>query len=148
MSTKSTIQTLINTNLASASSISAVEHRAVVDSLLNELFPATTNYTLATGDFQYNLNFTKSGNFCLVQGFFKNGSAFSINGENLFTIPNSLYYPKVTVKLFGFLSTTPTGKGLYLGNTGDAFAPNQFKLLNGIGAGDILQINSIYIVND
>ena len=39
MSTKTIIQNLINTNLADASSITAAEHRAVENALLNELYP-------------------------------------------------------------------------------------------------------------
>jgi len=39
MSTKTIIQTLINTNLADSSTILASEHREVEIALLNELFP-------------------------------------------------------------------------------------------------------------
>lgn len=148
MSTKATIQSSINGNLADESDILAHELRTVENLMLDEFFPTTDNYVLSTGDHQYNLHFTKSGNFCHVHGFIKNGAAVAVNGENFFTIPNSIYYPEITTYLLGFLDGSADGKRLYIGQSTDPFAPNKIRLMNGIGAGDIVRINTTYIVND
>lgn len=146
MATKSNLITSINTQITAI--VTIVKHRLSMLEVVNELFPTTDNYVLATGDHQYNLHFTKSGNFCHVQGFIKNGAAVAVNGENFFTIPNSIYYPKITTYTLGFLDGSADGKRLYFGQASDPFAPNQIRLMNGIGAGDIVRINTTYIVND
>lgn len=150
MSTKTTLITSNNTKIRNNVGLidRDTDHATFNVELIDELFPSTTNYTLATGDKQYNLNFTKSGNMCHVHGFIKNGAAFAVNGENMFTIPNSIYYPKITTYLLGFLEASATGKRLYFGDSTDPFAPNQLKLMNGIGSGDLVRINTTYIVND
>lgn len=86
MSTKATIQALINANLADGSSITASEHRAVEDMLLNELYPTpiyetrdsntitteNTNSAFLTNSYQ--INIVKQGRVVTIIGKIINGS--------------------------------------------------------------------------
>ena len=108
MATKSTIQTLINTNLADASNITASEHRAVENSLLNELYPtaiyetqATTNTITAKNptiaNLNYNISIVKQGRLVTISGIlFNNTSSIISDSEYFFEIINSEYFPDTT----------------------------------------------------
>jgi hypothetical protein len=147
MATKTTIQNLIDTNLASGSNITATEHRAVLNTILNELFPTSDTYIVATGDVQYNLTFTKVGNKCTLSGSIANSANSIIGGVKLFDIPNSIYFPKKLVFLFGQTQFTSQNTSLVISD-GSFIFPNSFYLDGALPAFSILEINITYIVND
>jgi len=147
MSTKSVIQSLINTKLADASDILASELREVEDIFLTELFPSTTNVVLATGDLQYNINFTKSGNFCTMQGFVKNNSASIINGVNIYTVSNTIYQAKHIQQFSGIRQGTSNVINFRLGTTVSTF-PNQLLLQTALASNATVNFSLTYIVND
>lgn len=110
MSTKTTIQTLINTNLADSSNITAFEHRAVENALLNELYPTVINETHATTNTvtakntnlttnEYSVSICKQGRVVTINGTIINNSN-NIIGTNsnhwFFEIINSEYFPLTT----------------------------------------------------
>lgn len=96
MSTKTNIQNLINTNLADSSSITASEHRAVENSLLNELYPtpvyetqATTNTITAKNatinNLNYDISIVKQGRLVTISGILWNNTGSIIDdSENYF----------------------------------------------------------------
>ena len=104
MADKTTIQNLINTNLADASNILASEHRAVEDALLlnsygtvvledyNNVTDATPNTTPFDADLWYQLRFVKQGRKVSVNGYLYNRSASIVTGEWL-TFDASEYTP-------------------------------------------------------
>jgi hypothetical protein len=108
MATKSTIQTLINTNLADASNITASEHRAVENSLLNELYPtaiyetqATTNTITAKNttitNLDYQISIVKQGRLVTITGIlWNNTSAIVSDTDYFFEIINTEYFPDTT----------------------------------------------------
>ena len=146
MATKTTIQNLINSNLASGSNITASEHRAVLSTVLNELFPASENFIVTTGDIQYNLTFTKSGNFCNISGTFANGSEEIIGGINLLNIPNSIYFPKKNIFFLGFTHSYEQVRLVV--SDGTFSPPNAIFLEGSLPIASILDFNITYIVND
>lgn len=102
MATKATIQTLINTNLATNSTITAAEHRAVENQLLNEIYPdiitvteADTNiFTAATISgvvFSYRLNVVKIGRLVTIKGWIKLTTSSSVTERVYATITNPEY---------------------------------------------------------
>jgi len=110
MSTKSTIQTLINTNLADSSDILASEHRAVENALLNELYPDIVNESDSGVDFNitdkntintdlgYNIYIIKQGRLVTIKGEIINNSEIIISDEAdnyFFEIIGSDYIPHV-----------------------------------------------------
>jgi hypothetical protein len=116
MSTKSTIQNLINTNLANGSTITAVEHRAVENILLNELFqtqyrelyeqvitPDLTITDNATTNLFYDISFIKRGNTVFVNGYIRNKTGSIFSGKIL-DILNSEFSPKTSNTYFVNLS--------------------------------------------
>jgi hypothetical protein len=103
MSTKATIQTLINTNLADGSSITASEHRAVENSLLNELYPSNiyetqgsnTITTENTSNFGYQIHIIKQGRLVTITGLIINNNSFIVGnniGNWFFEIVNSEFF--------------------------------------------------------
>lgn len=109
MSTKTNIQNLINTNLADASSITASEHRAVENALLNELYPTpiyessestntitSKNSAIATN--LYGVSIVKQGRLVTISGYLTNNSFNILNNSSwFFEIINSEYFPDTTV---------------------------------------------------
>lgn len=98
---KSDIQTLINTNLANTSNITASEHRAVEDSLLNAFYPTIINVdktdssiltfnSAFEGIVDYSLNICKIGRLVTITGVIYRMSGSSTDW--FFSITNSEYY--------------------------------------------------------
>lgn len=92
MSTRTQLQTLINTNLANASSITAAEHREVENSLLNELYPTvtfetrvsnsiTTENTTYTGN-NYQIYIAKQGRKVTIYGSITNSTSNMVGGSS------------------------------------------------------------------
>lgn len=103
MSIKSVILSLINTKLASASNITASEHREVEVALLDNLYPTVINETHATTNtittkntvntnLQYNVNIYKQGRTVFINGFIKNNSGSAVN-DFFLKIVGSEYLP-------------------------------------------------------
>ena len=103
MSTKTQIQTLINTNLADGSSITAPEHREVENSLLNELYPtniyetqsSNTITTENTSNFGYQIHIIKQGRLVTITGSIINNNSFIVGnniGNWFFEIVNSEFF--------------------------------------------------------
>ena len=100
MATKATIETLINTNLATNSLITAAEHRAVENQLLNEFYPSTltvtqadtTIFTAATISgvvFSYKFNVVKIGRLVTITGYIHLATSSSVTPRVYATITNS-----------------------------------------------------------
>jgi hypothetical protein len=120
MSTKTTIQNLIDTNLADSSSITAAEHRAVENALLNELYPSNiyetrvsntitsenTNSSFLTNS--YEINIVKQGRLVTISGKLINESATSVtNSVNswFFQIVGTEYLQSTSVpSVIGFVN--------------------------------------------
>lgn len=147
MSTKAEIQTLINTKLADGSDILASELREVENIQLNEKFPTTANVVLATGDLQYDLNFTKSGNFCVLQGFIKNNGTTIVNGVNFYTVSTVIYQAKHVQLFNGILNGSQVVVNLRLGSSSSSF-PNELRLQTAIASGTTVNFSLTYITND
>jgi hypothetical protein len=131
MSTKNTIQSLINTNLADASTITASEHREVEYSLLNEIYPTVafetrasnsitnenSNVQFVTNDYQ--INIAKQGRKVTIYGTIINGSAFIV-GDTLnawfFEIVNSEYLQKTGTYAYGNVRASNWSSFVYLNN--------------------------------
>ena len=146
MATKTTIQNLIDTNLASGSDITATEHRAVLNTILNELFPTSDTYIVTSGDIQYNITFTKIGNFCTITGTIGNGAEEIIGGVSVFTIPKAIYFPKKSVYFSGL---TQFSEQVRLVVSDDDFSPHNSLYIDGaLPIASILDFNLTYIVND
>lgn len=147
MSTKATIQGLINSLIRSNPAlIDKTEHADVEDILLNEFFPENYNMQdLATTPnlFSYDINFSKIGNLVYVYGWFKNNTSSVITSESLLLIDNPLYYGKTgqTFAFQGLVNETYQNINFYLGNDTIAFDGN-------CGAFETLIINSTYKTND
>lgn len=116
MANKTTIQNLIDTNLASGSDITAIEHRAVLTSVLDNLYPTplvdthlTTNViTSVNANLEYQLTFTKVGRLVNVNGFIVNVSVSILDIEDIATISNAEYNPFDTFVLQGHNSSGQT----------------------------------------
>lgn len=92
---KTTIQSLIDTNLADTSNIEATEHREVEHALLNEMYgtvvsdtQATTNVLTANTPASrlYDVKIVKQGRKVTITGFIKNTSGSMLNNARFFSI--------------------------------------------------------------
>ncbi len=116
MSTKTIIQTLINTNLADSSTILASEHREVEIALLNELFP--TEYRELHEDLLpdeleittpwvsylfYDISFVKRGNTVYINGYVRNKTGAIFSGKVL-NIDTTEYNTKTNRQYFASCS--------------------------------------------
>ena len=116
MSTKTIIQTLINTNLADSSTILASEHREVEIALLNELFP--TEYrelheqslpdeleitTPGLSNLFYDISFVKRGNTVYLNGYVRNKTGAIFSGKVL-NIDTTEYNTKTDRQYFASCS--------------------------------------------
>ena len=144
MSTKTTIQNLIDTNLASGSNITATEHRAVLTSVLNNLYPTpisdtqlTTNVvTKISTNFIYNLQFSKVGRNIHIYGGVTNISGSILGGvEDILKVTTAEFEPYTTYTLIGSKSN---------GNVSFSFNSNALTLVSSIGVGETIIINQTY----
>ena len=109
MATKTTIENLINSNLASGSNITASEHRAVLNIILNELYSdvilqdttLTEILSPLTSDISYKILISKNGNNVNINGFIRNvGSSAIAEGFELFDIVDTEYRQRVPLDSF------------------------------------------------
>ena len=145
MAIKTDIQSTINTNLSDASNIQAVEHRAVEDALLNEMYKVatvkdtnlTTNViTLNDANFEYNLTFKKQGGLVYVYGYVSNVTSNLLNGGNFAEITNSEYFSP--------------GSTLNVGSNSNlqfAIINNFLILVGSIAPFETNNVNGVFIVN-
>lgn len=150
MSNKTTLSSLIATNLASGSPIPASKHREVETALLNELYGTAVNDTQATTNVltaddaatkEYTVEIVKQGREVTISGFIKNNTASMIAGEVFFTINVGDYTQNATVKtFFGNLQTTGANVRMALG-------ASTLTLIDTIGAGATVFFNVTYNVN-
>lgn len=146
MATKTTITSLINSNLADSSDILASEHRAVEIALLNAFYPTTQNETQATdvlttadANFDYDLNFTKIGRLVHVTGTATNVSGSILGfGSNVFEFKTGEFYPNTTInQVFnsGGIAFSITASG-------------ELQALTSITVGDTIYFNFNYSTQD
>ena len=144
MSTKTTIQNLIDTNLASGSNITATEHRAVLTSVLNNLYPTpisdtqlTTNVVTKIGTkFTYNLQFSKVGRNIHIYGGVTNISGSVLNSlEEILEVTNAEFEP--------YTSYTLIGSNIN-GNVLLSFSSDALMLVSSMGVGETIIINQTY----
>ena len=126
MSTKTIIQTLINTNLADSSTILASEHREVEIALLNELFPTEHRElhhqilpdeleitTPELSDLFYGISFVKRGNTVYINGYVRNKTGAIFSGKVL-NIDTTEYNTKTNRQYFASCSN---GTNLEISNS-------------------------------
>lgn len=151
---KADLQSLINTNLATASDITAVELRAVEDAFLNELFPTEINYNnLASADIiKYNLTFRKVGSTVSLSGQIYNYTLGFIGAfAPIFEIPNALFYPKLNNLHFlgGVIQGGYSGEIALFIDIGKNIALADYSILPPTNSPDqFLFINTSYQTND
>ena len=145
MSTKANLITAINAQITAL--ITQAKHRLSMLEIVNTLFPTSDTYIVTTGGVQYNLTFTKVGNKCTLSGSIANSANSIIGGVKLFDIPNSIYFPKKSVFLFGQTQFTSQNISLVISD-GSFIFPNSFYLDGALPVFGILAINITYIVND
>ena len=144
MSTKTTIQNLIDTNLASGSNITATEHRAVLTGVLNNLYPTPTSDTQLTTNvatkigviFNYNLLFTKTGRNIHICGTITNVSGVLLNSvEDILEITNPEFEPYTS---YDFICSNTNG------NVFLSFNSDGLILVSSLGIGKTIFINQTY----
>lgn len=146
MATKSNLISSINSFLTAT--VTILKHRNSMNEIVNELFPISNNYVQESGNIQYNLTFTKSGNKCLLTGSIKNASSSIIGNAKLLDIPNSIYYPKVSQNLTCVGYTSLSNGKLLVTDASFPVFPNSIFTGTNIGVGSQIIINQSYIVND
>ena len=146
MATKSVLISTINGFISVI--VTIVKVRKAFLEVINELFASSNNYTVTTGNIQYNLTFTKSGNKCHVTGSIKNASSSIIGNTKLLDIPNSLYYPKISQSSTGVGSSSLSNSIIAFTDSTFLIYPNSIFINNNLGVGSTLIINTSYIVND
>lgn len=146
MATKSTLITNINNYISAV--VTVVKHRLSMLELVNEIFPTSVDISTSSSSMFSELQFTKSGNKCLVTGSISSSSSSMIGNQKIFDISNSLFYPKVTQPIIGIEATTLQPVLIFVNDFSDASNPNSFFLSSNIGAGSEIIINATYIVND
>lgn len=154
MSTKATIQSLINENLADASNITASEHRAVESALLNEFYSEIITETEISNTVTventnplfdglgYTIKILKQGRLVNIVGNLENNSLNEINSisENawFFEIVNNDYKPENSsasiISYFG--DCTTAGKIVY-------FEDNKLNI-NSLGIGEPVNFKITY----
>jgi hypothetical protein len=141
--TKAQIQTLINTNLADASSITASEHRAVENALVEQLYSNSTLQVITSDAISCNLYYKRSGNTCTVTGFIRNGNPYMIANTTLITIPNANFFAKNLQETQDIITNDTTYSiGLI------SISENVIYLLGNLGGGARVRINATYQTND
>ena len=149
MSTKAQLTTSNNTKIRANVGIidRDTDHATFNAELVDEMFPTTTNVVLATGALQYNLNFTKTGNVCVLQGFVKNNSGTILTNPSFYTITNPLFQAKVAQIFVGSRNITSNLAKINLTNSASTL-PNQIILLGAMSGAEVVSFSLTYIVND
>ena len=144
MATKTELQTLINTNLASGTSITALEHREVENAIIDALYPAkieedwiTTNvFRNDIAGLRYNLIIWKQGNNVNVSGELINATGGILSNVDLISIINPEFYPDASL-FFGY--------NFYGGNLLFIITnSNKIKLIDSLGDGLTVYFNFNY----
>ena len=144
MATKTELQTLVNTNLASGTSITALEHREVENALINALYPAKIQDTSVTTNvltndvlgLAYVINIWKQGNNVNVNGKIINDTGGILSNVDLISITNTEFYPDASIALgYNFY-----GGSLLFSVTNS----NKIKLIDSLGDGLSVSFNFNY----
>lgn len=158
MSTKTTIQNLINTNLASGSDITAAELRAVLTSILDNLYGSiisetrtttsavsriTTPNTINT-NITYGIHILKQGRLVTIKGFVWNQSNVIVSNnfvdDFIFEIIDSEYLPDSS----STTTTFPVSSGTFV-----ELNSSENKLyMNQLGAGELRTFNIQYFTQN
>ena len=149
MSTKAQLTTSNNTKIRANVGIidRDTDHATFNAELVDEMFPATTTVVLATGAFQYNINFTKTGNVCVMQGFVKNNSGAILSNSTYYIITNPLFQSKNVQNFVGIKTISSATVRAILTNSASAL-PNHLIIQSSIGSGEVVNFSLTYIVND
>ncbi len=151
MSTKAEMETLVTTNLASASAITATEHRDVlkddVASFLSAIYAdvaqedsaATLTITTNNVKFNYDLYFCKTGRKVLVYGSITCLGNFE-RGQVVLDISLAEYQTALNTYV---TSNTSLGVGISIAHIG-----NQILVGNAVAQGEIFRINYEYTVTN
>ena len=158
MATKAQIQNLINTNLASGSGIEAVDHRAVLNQVLDNLYgivttdkneiSGTTNnvVTSTNSDFQYRLSITKQGGLVHLNGIlFTPITAVIPSNTVFFNITNPEYLMDTSSNVL-LISVTSLGIST-IGNIQTirvSLANQQFQILDPIPVNQQIRFSLTY----
>lgn len=152
MSTKTDITALINANLASASNITATEHRAVLDSVLNSFYPTVliesssvvgtiTAKNSVNTSLEYYVKIAKVGRMVFLSGYCINNSSSIVStflDDFFFEIINSEYFP-TTLTALSPIYPIVGANYMQLGATG-----NKKIYINSVGAGQRKDFNIWY----
>ena len=130
MSTKATIQALSDANLADASNITAEEHRAVNDEMIDEFYGETAIHetqssgtiTAIAGSCFYDIYISKQGNRVKIKGVLTNGTTGITSTLPFFEIIDADYLPYLSGAYLnnfikGFNSSTGVSVSLRIDNT-------------------------------
>lgn len=142
MATKADLITSINTQITSV--INVVKHRLSMLPIINELFQTTATYTLSSGTdvFTYKLRFKKIGNIVFLDGYITNKYTVPKSAQNIYSIPNSLYYGKTSEDT---VCVVPTANGTY---ANVSISGNVIYLIGTLGINETLRFNIHYQTND
>ena len=151
MSTKTQLETLQNTNLASGSSIPASSHRAVLNtnehSLLENIYGTpltdtngTTNvFTFSGAGKTYRFRIFKQGRKVTVNGYVTNTSGLTLpSGTTFFSITNTEYLQETQNYFFCGVSSLDSS------NIRFTLIYNEFKTASSIGSGETIHVNFEY----
>jgi len=156
MSTKNTIQALSDANLASASNITAAEHRAVNDSFIDEFYgvapiqetQASNVITDVSGDGNfYSVYFSKQGNRVKITGVLINKQTVITSTTSFFEIIDAEYLPNtsslINSRIYGNNSINHTPIKLSIG------VDNVLRISgSSLGVGQNINIDFEYLTQD
>lgn len=157
MPTKANIETLITTDLASASSITAAEHRNVLkddsNSILSELYKTTaitdtqvsTNvFTISGSSKLYTMYIKKQGGNVTITGTYFQTSGNTYGTDTAFaTITNAEYQPTTNTYFSGY--TTYGGENLRM-SLYDNGGTWEIRTVDPIGSNETITFNITYFV--
>ena len=167
MSTRSEIQTKIDTELASgqAGGITAAQHRSVLgpatNSVLSELYKTTSiivsqgstniltkNPDPSYSDLEYSLYFKKQGGVVYINGTITNTGGNTYSSITLATVTDSEYQSPITMKLPSFTENTASG-GLSSNSEIISLSidtSDNFRIVDTLPPNGTLYINTFYFV--
>lgn len=149
MATRAEIQTLIDTDLASASDITATEHRNVLandaDSILNNIYMTPVNdthssstITTSNANFNYDVEITKIGRQVHIVGTVSANASLAA-GATMFAISDAEY--QTTYQAYGKVIGAGTTGGLQISS-------NNLNLLQSIFELEVIFIDIVYEVTN